>query len=89
MGTSVSRGRIPLVMTRETKCMKEIESWEVNDIVSIKGVLASRRVKKSSFCKSCGIKVQVPGVKKQNVLSEMPENLQIFLRCMQMRMLSQ
>ena len=53
---------VPLVMTRETKCIKEIESWEVNDIVSIKGVLASRRVKKSSFCKSCGIKVQVPGV---------------------------
>ena len=53
---------VPLVMTRETKCIKEIESWEINDIVSIKGVLASRRVKKSSFCKSCGIKVQVPGV---------------------------
>ena len=53
---------VPLVMTRETKCIKEIESWEVNDIVSIKGVLASRRIKKSSFCKSCGIKVQVPGV---------------------------
>ena len=28
-------------------------------------------------------------LKKQNVLSEMPENLQIFLRRMQMRMLSQ
>ena len=53
---------VPLVMTREAKYIKEIESWEVNDIVSIKGVLASRRVKKSSFCKSCGIKVQVPGV---------------------------
>ena len=53
---------VPLVMTRETQCIKEIETWEVNDIVSIKGVLASRRIKKSSFCKNCGTKVAVPGV---------------------------
>ena len=53
---------VPLIMTRDTACIREIETWEVNDIVSIKGVFASRRIKKSSFCKSCGIKIQIPGV---------------------------
>ena len=53
---------VPLIMTRDTACIREIETWGVNDIVSIKGVFASRRIKKSSFCKSCGIKIQIPGV---------------------------
>lgn len=53
---------VPLVMTRDAGCMREIDTWEVNDIVSIKGVFASRRIKKSSFCKNCGVKLQIPGV---------------------------
>ena len=53
---------VPLVMTREAACIQEIETWEANDIISIKGVLASRRIKKSSFCKNCGTKLQIPGV---------------------------
>ena len=48
---------VPLVMTREAACIQEIETWEANDIISIKGVLASRRIKKSSFCKNCGTKL--------------------------------
>ena len=56
------RGAADRDMTRDTACIREIETWGVNDIVSIKGVFASRRIKKSSFCKSCGIKIQIPGV---------------------------
>ena len=37
---------VPLIMTRDTACIREIETWGVNDIVSIKGVFASRRIKK-------------------------------------------
>ena len=53
---------VPLIMTRDTACIREIDTWEVNDIVSIKGVFASRRIRKSSFCKNCGNKLQIPGV---------------------------
>ena len=53
---------VPLIMTRDAGCVREIDTWEVNDIVSIKGVFASRRIRKSSFCQNCGNKLQVPGV---------------------------
>lgn len=49
------------VMTQVESCMKEIETWKEFDIVDIKGVVATRRVAKTSYCE-CGAKNTHQGV---------------------------
>ena len=51
----------PVIMTRDPKWVKEIETWEKYDIVSVKGMIASKRIMKTSICKTCGAKNSQPG----------------------------
>ena len=51
----------PMLMTWDPVMIREIESWEVNDIVDVKGVVATRPIKKSSYCPHCNTKNQYPG----------------------------
>ncbi len=51
---------VPLIMTRDTACIREIETWGVNDIVSIKGVFASRRIKKPPFARAAASRSRSP-----------------------------
>ena len=46
----------PVIMTRDEQWVKEIETWHENDIVDIKGVIASKKIKKASFCPYCNTK---------------------------------
>ena len=48
------------IMSKNEDCMKEIENWKEHDIVDIKGVIATRRISKSSYCE-CGAKNSYPG----------------------------
>ncbi len=48
------------VMTRDEDCMMELEKWKEHDIVDIKGVIATKRINKSSYCE-CGCKNSYPG----------------------------
>ena len=51
----------PRLMTQNPDMIKEIESWEENDIVDIKGVLATRTIPKTSYCPICHTKNSNPG----------------------------
>ena len=51
----------PIIMTRDPKLIQEIESWNKYDIVHVKGMIASKRIMKSSICKECGMKNSQPG----------------------------
>ena len=46
----------PLIMTKDEELIKEIEKWKRYDVVSIKGVVSSKMIKKSSYCEHCGMK---------------------------------
>lgn len=51
----------PIIMTRDSQWVKEMETWHENDIVEIKGVIASKKIKKASFCPHCNTKNVNPG----------------------------
>ena len=51
----------PLVMTRNEAMVKEMKTWEENDIVDIKGVITAKAILKGSFCRSCGEKNTAEG----------------------------
>ena len=51
----------PIIMTRDPDWMKEIGTWKEHDIVHIKGMIACRKIKKTSFCSHCRTKNQFPG----------------------------
>lgn len=51
----------PLIMTREPFVIKEMDTWEENDIVEIKGVIACKTINKTTTCKHCGKKNAFPG----------------------------
>lgn len=51
----------PPIMTRDEKIMREMETWEPNDIVDIKGVISSKHINKGSICPYCGKKNVFPG----------------------------
>ena len=51
----------PIIMSREPAILQEMEKWNENDIVYIKGVIASKSIKKTSICQHCGAKNTVDG----------------------------
>lgn len=46
----------PKIMTRDPEIIAEMEQWEANDIVDIKGFLSSKQILKGSFCPHCRTK---------------------------------
>ena len=44
----------PIIITRDASVLKEIETWQENDIVFVKGVIAAKTIQKGSFCQHCG-----------------------------------
>lgn len=46
----------PLLFTREKPDIEQMLEWEENDIVSIFGVITTRKMAKTSFCTECGEK---------------------------------
>ena len=51
-----------LVMCRDKDIIQEMETWEMYDIVEIKGTIAAKSVNKGSHCQSCGAKNTAEGV---------------------------
>lgn len=52
----------PTIMTLEPEMIERMETWDVGDIIEIKGTLAVKRVKKSSTCDKCQHQNTFPGV---------------------------
>lgn len=52
----------PLIMSRNPEVVKEMSTWEQNDIVYIKGTIAAKGLKKASFCTFCETKNSADGV---------------------------
>ena len=46
----------PRLMTQDPELIREIETWKSNDVVDVKGVLATRTISKSSYCPKCHTK---------------------------------
>ena len=46
----------PMIMTRDPRWVEEISTWHTHDIVQIKGTIATKQIKKASYCKYCGTK---------------------------------
>ena len=46
----------PRLMTQNPEMIKEIETWKLNDVVDVKGVLATRSILKASYCPKCHTK---------------------------------
>lgn len=51
----------PVIMTGNPEKVAEIETWKVNDMVEIKGVLTTKEIKKVTICEECGAKNKVDG----------------------------
>jgi uncharacterized protein with PIN domain len=51
----------PIIMTRDSQWVKEIETWHTNDIVEIKGIVASKKIRKASYCPHCNTRNTNPG----------------------------
>lgn len=51
----------PIIMTRDENMMAEIATWHHRDIVFVKGVIASKHIKKASYCEYCNTKNSFPG----------------------------
>lgn len=45
-----------IIMTRDETWIEEIKTWKQYDTVDIKGMIASKNIKKSSFCSECNTK---------------------------------
>jgi len=44
----------PIIMTRDMNVLREMETWKENDVVYIKGVVASKSIGKTNYCQHCG-----------------------------------
>ena len=62
----------PILMTWDPDQIREIETWQVNDIVDVKGIVASRSILKSSFCTHCNTKNRYPDIIRTNIMSSGP-----------------
>lgn len=51
----------PCIMTKEPELIREIDSWKKNDVIEVKGVVATARILKSSVCSHCGTKNRKEG----------------------------
>lgn len=51
----------PIIMTREISVLEEMENWDTNDIVFIKGVIAAKSLQKTSNCPHCEQKNSAEG----------------------------
>lgn len=51
----------PKIYTRNPDWCKEMETWQVNDLVFINGMFATNAVMKTSFCSCCGAKNRKEG----------------------------
>lgn len=43
----------PLIVSLEPQVIKKMAEWKENDVVYIKGTIASKRIEKKSFCPNC------------------------------------
>ena len=43
----------PLIISREKEIIDEMETWEENSIIYLKGTLSTRRIVKASYCPKC------------------------------------
>ena len=44
----------PMIMCRDASIVSQMEEWEENDIVQIKGVISAKNILKTSYCNHCG-----------------------------------
>ena len=51
----------PVIITRDPAIIREIESWEMYDVVEVYGELKSRLIKKTTFCRFCNTRNHIPG----------------------------
>ena len=51
----------PIIMTNNENLIHEMETWEENDMVYVKGTIASKNIMKSSICPRCGSKNKKEG----------------------------
>ena len=51
----------PIIMTNNENLIHEMETWEENDMVYVKGTIASKNIMKSSICPHCGSKNKKEG----------------------------
>ena len=54
MAEGQERYATPLVISSEEAQIEEIKTWKPNDIVQVKGFLATREIDKSAVCPECG-----------------------------------
>lgn len=52
----------PYIMTTSEEVIAQMEDLEPNDIVSVKGVITTRKIPKISYCAECGEKNKVDGI---------------------------
>jgi len=52
----------PVIRTDKGLLVEEIEKWDVNDIVMVKGVLATKNAGRPSYCSHCGARNLTPGL---------------------------
>lgn len=52
----------PTIRTDKALLIEEIEKWQLNDIVMVKGVLATKNVNKISYCGHCGARNVTSGL---------------------------
>ena len=51
----------PIIITKDTYLISQINEWAIDDIVLLKGVISSRDTEKISICSVCGKKNSRPG----------------------------
>lgn len=51
----------PIIMSKDANILKNMETWKENDIVFIKGVVASKSIKKGNYCPHCGARMTTDG----------------------------
>lgn len=52
----------PMLVTLEKHIMQEMETWQENDTIYIKGTVASKRVPKKCYCPECGTENRAKGL---------------------------
>lgn len=52
----------PVLMCRDPQILREMEGWQTNDIVEVKGMIAAKNIRKASHCAFCGEKNAADGV---------------------------
>lgn len=51
----------PMIMSRDPSILRIMETWQENDIVQVKGVVAAKNIRKASYCQHCGAKNTAEG----------------------------